>query len=78
VLTSGELPAMVVVDTVARHIPGVLGKKESLEEKRFGAGVPAYTRPEVFVWRGKKYRVPKVLLSGDHKKIEEWRRKHAR
>ena len=76
VLTGGELPSMVVVDAVSRHIPGVLGKKESLEEKRHGVGIPTYTRPEVFEYKGKKYRVPKVLLSGDHKKIEEWRRKY--
>ena len=82
VLTGGELPAMVVLDAVSRHIPGVLGKEESLEEKRHGVGVPVYTRPEVFVWpppsqgkKGKKYAVPKVLLSGDHKKIEDWRRR---
>lgn len=75
VLTGGEIPAMVVVDAVARHIPGVLGKEDSLEEKRHGVGVPVYTRPEVFVWKKKKYRVPKVLLSGDHKKINEWREK---
>lgn len=73
VLTGGELPALVVMDAVARYIPGVLGDAESLEEKRHGIGVPAYTRPEVFAWKGKKYRVPKVLLSGDHKKIEAWR-----
>ena len=85
VLTGGELPAMVVIDALSRHIPGVLGKTESLEEKRYGLGVPAYTRPEVFKWppprrgkRGKKYRVPKVLLSGDHKKIKEWREKHVK
>lgn len=76
VLTGGELPAMVVVDAVSRHISGVLGKSESLEEKRFGIGVPVYTRPEVFKWRSKKYIVPKVLLSGDHKEIEEWRMKN--
>ena len=76
VLTGGELPAMVVLDAISRHIHGVLGKAESLEEKRHGIGVPAYTRPEVIVWKGKKYRVPKVLLSGDHKKIEEWRKHH--
>jgi len=86
VLTGGELPAMVVVDAVSRHISGVLGKDESLEEKRLGIGVPVYTRPEVFSaeggsasggkWRNKKYIVPKVLLSGNHKKIEEWRKKH--
>ena len=86
VLTGGELPAMVVVDAVSRHISGVLGKDESLEEKRLGPGVPVYPRPEVFSaeggsasggkWRNKKYIVPKVLLSGNHKKIEEWRKKH--
>jgi len=73
VLTGGELPAMVLADAVARQIPGVLGKTESLEEKRLGVGVPAYTRPEIFVFKNKKYTVPKVLLSGDHKKIEKWR-----
>jgi tRNA (guanine37-N1)-methyltransferase len=74
VLTGGELPAMVMVDAVTRQIPGVLGKTESLEEKRLGVGVPTYTRPEVFISKGKKYTVPKVLLSGDHKKIGEWRK----
>jgi tRNA (guanine37-N1)-methyltransferase len=74
VLTGGELPAMVLADAVARQIPGVLGKTESLEEKRLGVGVPAYTRPEIFKFRNKKYQVPKVLLSGNHKKIEEWRK----
>jgi tRNA (guanine37-N1)-methyltransferase len=74
VLTGGELPAMVLVDAVARQIPGVLGKTESLEEKRLGVGVPVYTRPEIFVWKDKKYLVPRVLLSGNHKKIEEWRK----
>ena len=76
VLTGGELPAMVVIDAVSRHIPGVLGKKESLEEKRYGVGVPMYTRPEIFVYHSKKYKVPKVLLSGNHKKIENWRKQH--
>ena len=78
VLTGGELPAMGVIDSVSRQIPGVLGKQESLEEKRYGAGLPTYTRPEIFIYPpagGKKYRVPKILLSGNHKKIEEWRRK---
>ena len=72
VLTGGELPAMVVVDAVARQIKGVLGKEESLEESR-PAGTEIYTRPEVLTYKGKNYRVPRVLLSGDHKKIEEWR-----
>lgn len=78
VLTGGELPALIVADAVSRHIPGVLGKQESLEEKRHGVGVPVYTRPEIFQWKKKKYRVPKELLSGDHKKIEEWRKKFAK
>ena len=75
VLTGGELPAMAMVDAIVRHIPGVLGKVGSLEGARYGVGVPAYTRPEVITYKSKKYRVPLVLLSGDHKKIEEWRRR---
>lgn len=73
VLTGGELPAMVMIDGVSRHIPGVLGRAESLEENRFGVGVPMYTRPEVLRYKGKKYPVPKELLTGDHAKIAEWR-----
>lgn len=72
VLTGGELPAMVLIDCIARQIPGVLGKHESLEEERVSASV-FYTRPEVLEWKGKKYTVPDVLRSGDHKKIEEWK-----
>lgn len=78
VLTGGELPAMIVVDAVSRHIPGFLGKEASLEENRFGVGVPVYTRPEVFTWKKKKYLVPKILLTGNHKKIEHWRRARKR
>ncbi len=73
VLTGGELPAMTIIDAVARHISGVLGKEESLEENRI-ASSEVYTRPEVLEWKGKKYRVPKVLLSGDHKRIEDWKK----
>jgi len=69
VLTGGEIPAMIVVDAVSRFIPGVLGKRESLEEIK--GSYPVYTRPEVF----NKWSVPKVLLSGNHKKIEKWRKK---
>jgi tRNA (guanine37-N1)-methyltransferase len=76
VLTGGELPAMVLVDAVSRYLPGVLGKEESLEERRLGIGVPVYTRPEVFKWKGEKYAVPKVLLSGNHAEITRWRAKH--
>ena len=68
VLTGGELAALVMADAVSRHIPGVLGKGESLEEVH--GSFPQYTRPEVY----KKWKVPEVLLSGNHKKIEEWRR----
>lgn len=76
VLTGGELPAMVLIDSVSRQILGVLGKQESLEEKRYGAGLPVYTRPEIFAHKGRKYKTPKVLLSGNHKKIEEWNKAH--
>lgn len=84
VLTGGELPAMIVVDAISRQIKGVLGKTESLEERRrkkklqttnyklqASLGFPQYTRPKNF----RNWKVPKVLLSGDHKKIEEWRRR---
>jgi peptide-methionine (S)-S-oxide reductase len=72
VLTGGELPAMIVIDALARQIPGVLGKFESVEEERT-ASPDVYTRPEVLEWKKKKYRVPKVLLSGNHKEIEIWK-----
>ena len=81
VLTGGELPAMAIIDCVSRQIEGVLGDFNSLEDSRVSSP-DVYTRPEVFVWpppsqgkKGKKYAVPKVLLSGDHKKIEDWRRR---
>lgn len=76
VLTGGELPAMVLIDAIARQIPGVLGKDESAMEESFSPSLgrkreyPHYTRPEEF--RGMK--VPPVLLSGNHKEIEKWRR----
>ncbi len=76
ILTGGEIPAMTIVDAVSRHVPGVLGKGGSLEEKK--GSYPVYTRPEVFEYKGKKYRVPKVLLSGDHKKIEAWRERFSK
>lgn len=76
VLTGGEIPAMVLIDAVARHIPGVLGKEASVHADSFSKTFdrkrehPHYTRPEVF----RDMRVPDILLSGDHKKIEEWRK----
>ena len=72
VLTGGEIPAMVLIDTVSRYVDGVLNK-ESVKEESFSNGLleyPQYTRPEIF--HDKK--VPNVLLSGHHKNIEEWRR----
>lgn len=74
VLTGGELPAMILIDSIARQVEGVLGNFDSLEESRVSSH-DVYTRPEVFEYKKKKYRVPKVLLSGDHKKIEEWKSK---
>ena len=73
VLTGGELPAMVIIDAVARLVPGVLGHEESNQRESFSDGLleyPQYTRPPVY--RGK--HVPKVLLSGDHPQIEQWRK----
>jgi tRNA (guanine37-N1)-methyltransferase len=73
VLTGGELPAMVLIDSISRQIPGILGKYESLEEERVSSS-EVYTRPEVLKHKGKNYRVPKVLLSGNHKLIENWKK----
>jgi tRNA (guanine37-N1)-methyltransferase len=73
VLTGGELPAMVMIDCVSRQIPGVLGNFDSREEERVSSS-EIYTRPEVLIWNKKKYTVPPVLLSGDHKKLEEWKK----
>ena len=93
VLMGGELASMVVIETVARLVPGVLGKPQLLKErvtiKKGFIEYPQYTRPEVFSPRLRqgagsqakkrtKWRVPKVLLSGDHKKIKEWRKKHSK
>lgn len=82
VLSGGELPALVLIETVSRFLPGFLGKKESLEEVK--GSYPVYTRPAVFLprdtrhgarakGRSRGWRVPAVLLSGDHKRIQEWR-----
>ncbi|MBX4198707.1 tRNA (guanosine(37)-N1)-methyltransferase TrmD [Candidatus Parcubacteria bacterium] len=74
VLTGGELPAMLMIDVMARQVEGVLGNFDSREESRV-ASPDVYTRPEIFAYKGKKYRVPKVLLGGNHAKIEEWKSK---
>ncbi|MEI6057809.1 MAG: tRNA (guanosine(37)-N1)-methyltransferase TrmD, partial [bacterium] len=68
----GELPAMLLIDTISRQIPGVLGDINSLEESRVAAN-DVYTRPETIEFKGKKYRVPKVLLSGNRAEIEKWK-----
>ena len=73
VITGGELPAMVIMDAISRQLPGVLGNIESLEENRVSSP-DVYTRPEVFTYKGKKYRVPKILLSGHRAKIDEWKK----
>jgi tRNA (guanine37-N1)-methyltransferase len=78
VLSGGEVPAMAIIEAVARLVPGVVGNPASLMEESFGpAGLleyPQFTRPEEF--RG--MRVPEVLLSGDHRRIREWREAEAR
>lgn len=77
ILTGGEIPALILIDSISRHIPNVLGNSDSLEESRT-ASSDVYTRPETFTYKGKKYSVPKVLLSGHHKNIEEWKKKRSR
>jgi tRNA (guanine37-N1)-methyltransferase len=73
VLTGGELPAMILIDCLSRQVKGVLGNFDSIEENRVSTS-EVYTRPEVFLYKGKKYKVPKILLSGHKAKIEEWKR----
>jgi tRNA (guanine37-N1)-methyltransferase len=73
VLTGGEIPAMALIDSISRQIPGVLGKYDSLEEERVSSS-EVYTRPEILKYKAKNYKVPKVLLSGNHKLIDEWKK----
>lgn len=76
ILSGGELAAMVIIDAVVRFLPGVLGDEDSAKDDSFSTGLleyPQYTRPETF--RGMK--VPDILLSGDHKKIAQWRHQQA-
>lgn len=74
ILTGGELPALTIIDSVSRQIPGVLGTFESLEDDRVTNG-KTYTRPEVFEYKRKKYSVPSVLRDGNHADIEHWRKR---
>ncbi|MFA5147031.1 MAG: tRNA (guanosine(37)-N1)-methyltransferase TrmD [Candidatus Omnitrophota bacterium] len=76
ILTCGELPALVLIDSIVRLIPGVLGHNESVKDESFESGLleyPQYTRPAEF----KGMKVPDILISGDHKKIAEWRKREA-
>ena len=77
VLTGGEIPAMVVIDAVSRLLPGVLGDEQSIAQDSFSGelmGYPQFTRPAEY----RAMRVPEVLLSGDHARIQEWRQAQAR
>lgn len=83
VLMGGEIPAMIVIETVSRLVPGVVGKEDFLKERitknKGFIEYPQYTRPEVFEpKKGSKWKTPKVLLSGDHKEIEKWRKKQGK
>jgi tRNA (guanine37-N1)-methyltransferase len=73
VLTGGELPAMVIIDSISRRINGVLGDIASVEENRISSS-SVYTRPETIVYKKKKYSVPQVLLTGHHEKIDQWKK----
>jgi tRNA (guanine37-N1)-methyltransferase len=82
-LMGGDLPAMVVMETITRLIPGVLGKprllKERITKKKGFVEYPQYTRPEIFnPQKGKQWKVPNVLVSGNHKEIEKWREKRGK
>jgi tRNA (guanine37-N1)-methyltransferase len=72
VLTGGELPALSIIDSVSRQIPGVLGTFESLEEERVSSG-EMYTRPDILLYKGKKHAVPPVFTSGNHAQIEKYK-----
>lgn len=72
VLTGGELPSAIVIDATVRFVPGILGNEASVEERRV-ASPDVYTRPEVLVYKRKKYPVPKILLSGNHALMDKWK-----
>jgi tRNA (guanine37-N1)-methyltransferase len=72
ILTGGELPALTIIDSISRQVPGVLGDIDSLEDDRNTSG-ESYTRPDVIEFKKKKLKVPQVLLDGNHKEIERWR-----
>ncbi len=82
ILTGGELPAMIIVDSITRLIPNVLGNSESLKDESHSKDgfleYPQYTRPEVFHYGKNSLSVPKILLSGNHEKIKNWRKEKSR
>jgi tRNA (guanine37-N1)-methyltransferase len=71
--TGGEVPSMAIVDAITRRLPGILGTDESVEERRIASSA-VYTRPETILYKGKNYRVPKVLQTGHHANIDAWRK----
>ena len=82
-LMGGELPAMICIESISRLVPGVLGKPQLLKERISKTGgfleYAQYTRPEIFKTKdGKKWKVPSVLLSGNHKNIDEWKKTHGK
>ncbi len=78
ILSGGELPALIILDSITRLLPNTLGNKESLSEESHNiSGIleyPQYTRPEIFEFKKKQYKVPKILLSGNHEEIKKWRK----
>ncbi len=85
VLNGGEVASMVVMESVSRLLPNFLGNKDSLNEETFNekenadfVEYPQFTRPEIFKVGNKQYKVPEVLLSGNHKLIEEWKKKNSK
>lgn len=83
VLAGGELPALTIIEATARLVPGVLGHEYSAQDETYSKDLdyveyPQYTRPEEIVYKGKKLKVPKVLLSGNHANIANWRKEQAK
>ncbi|MCX6798000.1 MAG: tRNA (guanosine(37)-N1)-methyltransferase TrmD [Candidatus Falkowbacteria bacterium] len=82
VLTGGELPALIIIDSITRLLPGVLGNDTSAQDESHSQPglleYPQYTKPEIFKVKNKQYIVPAVLLSGNHKKIKDWQKKNQR
>jgi tRNA (guanine37-N1)-methyltransferase len=74
IVTGGELPCLLIIDSISRFVPGVLGNEKSLEESRISTD-RIYTRPEILRWGKRTHPTPTVLLSGDHTMIERWRQK---